>query len=260
MHFKRIGVAAIVLPLLYLYIMFLDKNWFFFLIAVISVVAILEFYSMYKVHGLIKYIGIISCITIITTMSFSREEIISVIVVSVMVIMVIRLLFKKTPLYSLQDISAPILGIIYIPCFISFQIQLREISPVWIIFLYTTVWSADSLAYYIGKSFGKAKLYREMSPNKTIAGAWGSVLGGILGALLIKYTLLVPLSIYNTIIAGIIIGTITIIGDLVESMFKRDAGVKDSGIIVPGHGGILDKLDGALFAGPVLYWILRQIS
>ncbi len=260
MHFKRIAVAAIVLPLLYLYIMFLDKNWFFFLVALISVVAILEFYSMYKVHGLIKYTGVISCILIITTMSFFPKEIISVIVVSVMAIMTIRLLFKRTPLYSLQDISASVIGIIYIPCFISFQIQLREINPVWIIFLYATVWAADSLAYYVGKSFGRTKLYREMSPNKTIAGAWGSILGGILGSLLIKYTLLDSISIYNTIIAGIIIGTVTIIGDLVESMLKRDAGVKDSGILIPGHGGILDKLDGALFSGPVLYWIVRQIS
>ncbi|NWF98632.1 MAG: phosphatidate cytidylyltransferase [Nitrospirae bacterium] len=260
MHFKRIAVAAIVLPLLYLYIMFLDRNWFFFLIAIISVIAILEFYSMYKVYGLIKYTGIVSCIFITLAATFYPKEIISAIVISVMAIMIIRLLFKKTPLYSLQDISAPVMGIIYIPCFISFQVQLREISPVWIIFLYATVWSADSLAYYIGKSFGKTKLYREMSPNKTVAGAWGSVSGGILGSLLIKYTLLASISIYNAIVAGIIIGTITIIGDLVESMFKRDAGVKDSGILIPGHGGILDKLDGALFAGPVLYWIVRQIS
>lgn len=260
MHFKRIAVAAIVLPLLYLYIMFLDRNWFLYLITLISIVAIVEFYSMYKVHGPIKYIGIISCILITTTMSFFREETISVIAISVMTIMIIRLLFKKTPLYSLQDISAPIVGIIYIPCLISFQIQLREISPVWIIFLYTTVWSSDSLAYFIGKSFGKTKLYREMSPNKTIAGAWGSVLGGMLGALLIKYTLLTSIGVHTVIIAGIIIGVVTIVGDLVESMFKRDAGVKDSGILIPGHGGILDKLDGALFAGPVLYWIVRQIS
>lgn len=260
MHFKRIAVAAIALPLIYLYIMFLDRNWFFFLITFISVVAIVEFYSMYKIYGLVKYAGIISCIFITTTATFYLKEIISVIVASVMTIMTIRLLFKKTPLYSLQDISVPVIGIIYIPCFISFQIYLREISPVWIIFLYTTVWTADSLAYYIGKSFGKTKLYKEMSPNKTVAGAWGSVFGGIFGALIIKYTLLNSLSIYNAVLVGIIIGTVTIIGDLVESMFKRDAGVKDSGILIPGHGGILDKLDGALFAGPVLYWIVRQLS
>ena len=75
-----------------------------------------------------------------------------------------------------------------------------------------------------------------------------------------KYTLLPVLTVFSVFIIGIIIGAVSVLGDLVESMFKRDAGVKDSGIILPGHGGILDKLDGVLFAGPVLFWLLIAIK
>ncbi|MBS1233330.1 MAG: phosphatidate cytidylyltransferase, partial [Nitrospirae bacterium] len=115
-------------------------------------------------------------------------------------------------------------------------------------------------AYYIGKSIGKRRLYREVSPNKTVAGAGGSVIGGMVGALLLRMLIVPQLGLLPTLFIGVMVGIISIIGDLVESMFKRDAGVKDSGAIIPGHGGILDKIDGALFAGPFLYWILKGIQ
>ncbi|BCB95359.1 hypothetical protein JZK55_02810 [Dissulfurispira thermophila] len=117
------------------------------------------------------------------------------------------------------------------------------------------MWASDSLAYYIGKGMGKRRLYKEVSPNKTIAGAFGSVIGGMLSALLLGKLMMDNIAFYVLIAMGIAIGSITIVGDLIESMFKRDAGVKDSGSFIPGHGGILDKIDGALFAGPLLYWI-----
>jgi phosphatidate cytidylyltransferase len=109
----------------------------------------------------------------------------------------------------------------------------------------------------VGKGLGKRKLYREVSPNKTMAGAGGSLIGGMAGALILG-TLLVPqLGIVPALFIGLTVGVISVIGDLVESMFKRDAGVKDSGTLIPGHGGILDKIDGSLFTGPILYWLLK---
>jgi len=103
---------------------------------------------------------------------------------------------------------------------------------------------------------GKRKLYAEVSPNKTVAGAVGSLIGGVMAALLFRAVMIPSLALSYTVLIGIIIGAVSIIGDLVESMFKRDARVKDSSVMIPGHGGILDKIDGVLFAGPMLYWIL----
>ena len=260
MHSKRLAVAAVSLPLLYLYIMRLPTVYFFYLLAAISLAAQWEFYSMYRVSGLLKYTGLVSGIAVLFASFYAKDLFMTVLFASVMMILILRLLVKKTPLYSLQDLAAPLTGILYAPGLLAFQAQLRQLGPEWIIFLYATVWASDSMAYYIGKGYGKKKLYREVSPNKTVAGAFGSLLGGIIGALLMKVALIPILSPAQVILIGIVIGFISIIGDLIESMFKRDAGVKDSSIIVPGHGGILDKIDGSLFAGPVLYWMLTIIK
>jgi phosphatidate cytidylyltransferase len=95
-----------------------------------------------------------------------------------------------------------------------------------------------------------------VSPNKTVAGAVGSVIGGVAGGVLLRALIVPQLSLPAALLIGMMIGSISIVGDLIESMFKRDAGVKDSSHIIPGHGGILDKVDGALFTGPLLYWTL----
>jgi phosphatidate cytidylyltransferase len=120
--------------------------------------------------------------------------------------------------------------------------------------LYAAVWGSDSMALYVGKSIGRTKLYVAMSPNKTVEGAVGSFIGGLIGVLLIKFTILDSMPLSTAIILGLVVSLSTIIGDLVESMFKRDAGVKDSSSIVPGHGGFLDKIDSVTFAGPAFYW------
>jgi phosphatidate cytidylyltransferase len=148
-------------------------------------------------------------------------------------------------------------GFFYIAGFLSFQWFLREQGKEYIFLLYASVWLADSAAYYIGTYIGRNKLYPAVSPNKTFEGAFGSILGGAIGALIMKLIFNIPdLTIISAIGIGAVLGFAALIGDLIESMFKRDAGVKDSSSIIPGHGGILDKLDGLLIAGPFLYLAL----
>jgi phosphatidate cytidylyltransferase len=168
--------------------------------------------------------------------------------------MALRLFLKRDPSGSISAVSVAVFGLLYVPALMTFQISLVKAGPAWIVFLYTSVWAADSAAFFVGKGIGKRKLYPEISPNKTVEGAAGSLLGGIAGAVLIKATLLGELTFPQAVIIGLAVGLSTMVGDLVESMFKRDAGVKDSSHLVPGHGGVLDKLDGVTFAGPVFYW------
>lgn len=215
---------------------------------------------MYKVPNALKYICLFLGVFILGVSYISKDILFDVIVFSITSIIVMRLLIRKDPLSSLFDIAPPVIGLLYIPVLFTFQTHIRKLGPEWIVFLYATVWMSDSTAYYLGKGIGKRKLYPEVSPNKTVAGAVGSVIGGLIGAVIIKTTILPMLSALYMVLIGIMIGFVTIIGDLVESMFKRDAGVKDSGIIIPGHGGILDKIDGMLFAGPVLYWMLMGLK
>ncbi|MEJ2685334.1 MAG: phosphatidate cytidylyltransferase [Candidatus Sulfobium sp.] len=254
MHTKRLIVAAVLVPLLYILVMYLPAEYFFFLIVILSSLALLEFYAMFRLEGLMKYIGMLWGAALLAVFYSSREHFAAAVLLSLLVIMTVRLLFKNDPESSHADVSTAVLGLLYIPGLLTFQLSLAKASPVWIIFLYASVWAADSLAYYVGKGFGRRKLYEQVSPNKTVEGAVGSAIGGVLGALFINAILLHLVPLYRVVLLGLSIGVVTIVGDLVESMFKRDAGVKDSSHIIPGHGGVLDKIDGVAFAGPVLYW------
>jgi len=256
MHLKRLIVAVVLLPLFYLYVMYLPSVYFFFLLVIISLLAMAEFYSMYHVTGILKYACLLLGVSILGVSYISMDLLSDAVMISVMTVLVIRLLARRNPLSSLYDISPPVIGLFYVAGFCAFQTRIRKLGPEWIIFLYACVWMSDSLAYYFGTLFGKRKLYAEVSPNKTVAGAVGSLVGGVMAALFFRAVMIPSLALSYAVSIGIIIGTVSIIGDLVESMFKRDARVKDSSVMIPGHGGILDKIDGVLFAGPMLYWIL----
>ncbi len=187
-----------------------------------------------------------------------------VLILGFMALSIWRLFSVKSPEGALSDIAPAVVGIAYIPTLLLPQWHLRLLGSEWIVLLYACVWSSDSLAYYAGKGIGKRKLYYEVSPNKTVEGAVGSIIGGFLSSIILAWLiglfsnplLIGPTGLIKIAILGLMIGSITIIGDLVESMFKRDADIKDSGTLLPGHGGFLDKLDGALFAGPLLYLYL----
>ncbi len=256
-YLRRVIVAAIALPLFYLYITKLPPVFFLVLLMLVSVIAQVEFHSMYKTKKIISFIGVAGGVLLFFSSLGIQDSAFShwPFIFAFMLISTVRLFLIKDPSASLSDIAPAVTGFLYIPTLLLAQWYLRLQGYEWIILLYGCVWTSDSIAYYIGKSVGKRRLYKEVSPNKTAAGAFGSVAGGVLSALLLGSLLLKSTSFPALIAMGFSIGSVTIVGDLVESMFKRDAGVKDSGSFIPGHGGVLDKIDGVLFAGPVLYWI-----
>lgn len=255
MHIKRLVIALILLPVLYIYVMYLPPKYFLFLMTFLSTIGLAEFYAMCRIKGLFLYSGLFWGAVLLFVSFNSPHLFLDVLLCAALATMALRLFLKPDPAGSISVASAAVFGLIYIPGLLTFQMKLVKTGPAWIVLLYASVWAADSMAFYVGKSIGKRKLYPEISPNKTVEGAAGSLLGGIIGALLIKMTLLSQISLLHTVLIGLAIGSSTIIGDLVESMFKRDAGVKDSSHILPGHGGVLDKLDGVTFAGPVFYWV-----
>ena len=125
-----------------------------------------------------------------------------------------------------------------------------------LLFLLLCVWVCDSAAYYVGSTLGRRKLAPAISPNKTIAGAVGGIMGAAGISVLLKIVNLVPWSMFITLGTGLAIAVLAQVGDLAESMLKRDAGVKDSGSLIPGHGGMLDRVDALLFTVPVFYYFL----
>jgi phosphatidate cytidylyltransferase len=255
---KRIITAAVFLPLFILYVMKLPSPFFTGLLAAVSAFALVEFYTMYGIRGPLKYVGLVAAVAM--PAALHAGLLMELLIAFVLIATGMRLFARPTPSSALAEVAPIALGLLYVPGLLSVQIYLREGAPEFILLLYGTVWCADSFAYYIGKGLGKRKLYETMSPKKTVVGAVGSVVGGAAGAVLVTWLILRDIPYAAAALTGLLVGTATIIGDLVESMFKRDAGVKDSGSIIPGHGGILDKVDGSLFAGPVLYWVLLGLG
>ncbi|SPQ01752.1 Phosphatidate cytidylyltransferase [Candidatus Sulfobium mesophilum] len=260
MHRKRLIVAFILVPLFYLYIMYLPVEYLLFLLILVSSMALIEFYSMLNLRPALSYAGVACGAAMLVVFFSARHYFTETLLFCAMIIMGLRLFMKRDPAYSLSEVAGVVLGLLYIPGLLSFQLSLAKAGPLWIVLLYVSVWMSDSSAYYVGKGFGKKKLYPQVSPNKTVAGALGSVIGGGAGALLVRFILMKHVSPYHAVMLGTLTGATGIIGDLVESMFKRDSGVKDSGNILPGHGGILDKLDSVTFAGPVFYWLCSGLG
>ena len=125
--------------------------------------------------------------------------------------------------------------------------------------MFVLVWANDSFAYLIGKNFGKRKLLERVSPKKTVAGFIGGLAGSILaGFIIFNYTQSLSLLLWFAM--AVIVSVLGTFGDLIESKFKRQAGVKDSGNLMPGHGGIYDRLDSILYTSPFVYALLEIVD
>lgn len=151
-------------------------------------------------------------------------------------------------------------GILYVPLLLGYLNMLRagHLGVQWIFLMMFIVMAGDSAAYYLGSMFGRHKLYPAVSPNKSIEGALGGVAGSLVGALLFRYLFFPEIGPLFCIAAALVVGAVGQVGDLFESLLKRSCGVKDSGSIIPGHGGVLDRLDSILFAAPVI-WVFSTL-
>ncbi|GAB4163757.1 MAG: phosphatidate cytidylyltransferase [Geothermobacteraceae bacterium] len=152
------------------------------------------------------------------------------------------------------DCGLALTGVLYLSVPLA-MLALLFASPggqLWIFFVLLTVMMTDTFALFVGRQFGRRPLYARVSPNKSIEGALGGLAGGAAGGLIAAVTFF-PLPVWFALPVALVLSAIGQIGDLFESMLKRSFGVKDSGTIIPGHGGLLDRLDSLLFAFPVAY-------
>ena len=154
-------------------------------------------------------------------------------------------------------ILAGIAGPLYVGGLVTMLALLRRdqgsIGPPYVLFTLMVAWLGDTGGYFAGRFLGKTKLYEAVSPKKTREGFAGSIVGSICGALLAHFWYLPSLPLGNGVVLAAFAGTLGQLGDLVESLLKRSTGIKDSGWIVPGHGGILDRIDALLVVSPIVY-------
>ncbi len=182
----------------------------------------------------------------------------SFIILIFLIIVIVTLLRNEKD--AITKISEFILGLVYIVIpFVMmtsfFNTETSTLLPELLIGFFIILWFNDVFAYIVGSLLGKIKLYEKISPKKT----WEGTIGGIILSMLSAYflsLLFLSINLTNWLIIGLLISIFATLGDLTESMFKRQAGVKDSGNIMPGHGGILDRFDGLLLAAPAIYFYL----
>lgn len=155
-------------------------------------------------------------------------------------------------------ISRGLLGIVFIGFFGSHLVMIWSLpeGAHWLVILSAVTAGSDSFAYWVGSSLGKRKLCPNISPNKTVEGALGGIAGGLLACLLFYFLLDVQASLLTILAIGCFLSVTGMFGDLLESIIKRGTNTKDSGTILRGHGGVLDRADSLLMSAPVLYCTL----
>lgn len=257
---QRIITALIALPLLILLVFFASRGLFAGLICIASGLALHEFYRMampagrHLESGLSLAAGVICCAGLIYAAS-PPMVLLSIVMPSLFVCLVYLFRFQDMQNVS-RDLAFSLLGLLYIPLLLSHVALLRELPSgrSLVLVVLCVVMVSDTMAYFVGMNWGRHRLYQAVSPKKTTEGSLGGLVGGVLGALACKLWLLPAMTGTDVLFIGLGVGAFSQLGDLVESLFKRSFGVKDSGGLFPGHGGILDRLDSLLFAFPITYY------
>jgi len=160
---------------------------------------------------------------------------------------------------ALTSAAAGVLGVLYIFGAWRCAVGLREINPHWLIIALLVSWVGDTAAYYVGRRWGREKLAPRISPAKTKAGAIASVVAGTIAAAAYAWFFIPDAPLWAVLATGAFANASGQMGDLAESAFKRGAGIKDSGKLLPGHGGLLDRIDSCLFSIPAVYAVFRVV-
>lgn len=279
---KRGISGAIYIFLLIASILFSQES-FFFLFGIFLAITIFEFCALVKIQKIVPMVlGLLLYSFIILTNHYNSvlnlninpkqlNLILLVITLVVSVKCILFLFYDTIQIVSNSSKYLYLLGYVILPFIFITEISfgVDGYNPKIIIGLFILVWTNDTFAYIVGKSIGKTKLFERISPKKTIEGFLGGVVFAIIAGVLISrfYIKATPEFSSKSMIIwmsiALIVSVIGTVGDLIESKFKRIAGVKDSGKIMPGHGGILDRLDSVIFVAPfvfLFYQILNYVS
>ena len=260
---QRILTAVIGLPVLFAIIWF-GNPWLTLIIAVIAILGSLEFHRM-TVSDTMKPISYFAiAIAVLLTISPYYPDFITkpIILTLAIIISLIWLLFLPKKDGAFHNWAWLIAGIIYLGWMTGYWAELRNLvnGREWMYWSMITIMASDTTAFFVGRAWGRHHMAPTISPKKTWEGAIGGAMGSIIVATILGAVFSLPLSYWQLVLAGCFISIIAQLGDLVESLLKRNTGVKDSGKLVPGHGGILDRIDSFIFTGALVYYLALAVS
>ncbi len=260
MLLQRVLSAAV--GILYIFFMLYFGGWFY-KISVLAMALILmhEFYHAFSRKGYrpIKWLGYIHIFLLFYSNFINQWNNSIILIMFFSLIGLIISIFDKK--INIMDVFITIFGVIYPGMMVFFLIflgfQTRSYGMNLLICTFFITWSTDTFAYFIGKAFGKKKLCPSISPNKTVEGSFGGLIGSILVSiifgLILNNSLNLNVPLYHFGIMGLLGGILSQLGDLCASSIKRFCGIKDFGNLLPGHGGLLDRFDSLLFTMPIIY-------
>jgi len=240
--------------------------WFTVLVAIYGLAAAFEFYKVVTTSKVspLTYFGLIWTLLFIVSPHCSYDSLIPILLTSAVILPLIYLLFRQRKEEAFAGWAWTIAGIFYLGWLLSYLVALRGLDDGrnWVFFALLTTFGSDTIAFFVGRALGRHRLAPQISPSKTWEGAIGGVFGAIIVSLLftLPTALSVPLNYGQAIILGLLVSILGQLGDLVESLFKRNMGVKDSGKLLPGHGGALDRIDSIVFAGVVVYYYVLSFN
>jgi phosphatidate cytidylyltransferase len=230
-------------------------------ICITVVICLLEYYRLISKGGTRPYIylGILLGVLIPIAFHYDQTAMKTYVITGGIMTLFIRSLWEREDFHwAMEKIAFTMSGTLFVAWLLAHLILIHrwEGGRFYIFFIFAVIWLGDTTAYYVGKNLGRHKLAPDISPNKTVEGALAGLAGSVMGAFIAKWWFLGQLSSRDAFILGALLGLAGQLGDLSESLVKRSAAVKDSGNIIPGHGGFLDRLDSLIFAAPVLYYYI----
>ncbi len=252
MLWRRVLTVIVLLPLLFFILM--GPVWLLALLLVLVAALGLREYSLFAQPCRLDYIPALLLTVVLLFTALVKVELFSLLLTAVLLIFFIYYLFFSSSARVVMAMGTALLGAFYLGWLLRYPLLLHEIGLHYLWLALIITWSNDIFSYFIGKRLGRHKLAPSLSPKKSIEGALGGLLGALL-AVLVAGPLL-GITGWKTIPGALIVALSGQLGDLFESRMKRAAGVKDSGQLLPGHGGILDRIDSMLFSLPVFYYLM----
>lgn len=259
----RVITAVVGVPLVILAIWFGNPwPWFTLFIAATALAGTYEFYHManFDRREPLIYVGLLWSLALVLSPHYGNPDVLPIVITAAMLISLICLLLRPSREKAFRDWAWTIVGALYVGWMLSYWLNLRGLADGrnWVYLAMLTTFANDTGAFFIGRARGKHKLAPAISPAKTREGAIGGLICAILAAIVVAVVLnlISPFAFeyWQIILLGFLVSLFAQLGDLAESLLKRNMGVKESGNLLPGHGGILDRFDSLIFVGAVIYY------
>jgi len=257
---KKIFTAILLIPPVVV-ILLLGPAFLLLMVLLATFLGIREYYTLAlpDAKGIERWTGIGLALLVSVFTSLGDPRILSLSFVLLLLLLLVLFMGTSQSLQNaISNTGITLFGILYIAFLLAHVSLIRNAAngELWVLFLIVTVWAADVFAFLTGSLLGRHKLYPRISPKKTYEGLAGAIGGSILVALIFAMLFMPRLHTGHCILLAVIVSVLGQFGDFTESMLKRSARVKDSGVLIPGHGGMLDRLDSFLFAAPALHYSL----